>query len=588
MQNTSKTRSEEVTVDETLNLTVEELKAKLFEVTKERNELKERVNKLENLILKQSKESNKYSSDKLQSAVGYYEEISSKLQEHINSSYSQLQNVVDLTNLAKQNISNFAAELMHSNNSDFGVDLQKQSESFSNLAQERSSRLLKKNAGKKIKLCEISIFRTFPLFAQFSNEVLEKLKIFSYELHRNASDVILSEGDTSQEIFFILEGSVSILNGKGQEISSLCNGSFFGELGFLFNCKRTASVYAKTDCILIIVTIQKLREAITDYPEFLEKLQQFEKSRGEWFMKQDFTLNNDFGGEFMNSIARSNFKKMSIFNDADDSFIESLAMTVQGEVFQADEYIINIGDDATSMYFIMKGAVQVVGHTGLIHAELTSGSSFGEVGILFKVKRTASIRAKEACILFKLTKSSLELVIKDYPNIQMKINAQAEERHHLYLDRMKEKQNNVELFDIETAEHYLKKMSLFSSFEGSILTAIAMELTRTDQPAGKNIITVGERADSMFFLAVGTVDIISEFGQLVDQAQGPSSWFGEVAILQEVPRIATIKTTSPCSIFELKKSNLVQMMEKYPSVKEKIEETAKERLQAHLMRTILA
>ena len=75
---------------------------------------------------------------------------------------------------------------------------------------------------------------------------------------------------------------------------------------------------------------------------------------------------------------------------------------------------------------------------------------------------------------------------------------------------------------------------------------------------------------------------------VVDKANGPSSWFGEVAILQDVPRTASIKTSSDCSVFELKKSSLLELMEKYPSIRESVESTSQDRLQSYLMRSVLA
>ena len=92
----------------------------------------------------------------------------------------------------------------------------------------------------------------------------------------------------------------------------------------------------------------------------------------------------------------------------------------------------------------------------------------------------------------------------------------------------------------------------------------------------------------MFFLAIGKVEIVTEFGQVIDTAEGPSSWFGEVGILQDLPRIATIRCTTDCSVYQLQQSDLMKMMDKYPEIKRTIEDTSKERLQAHLMRSILA
>lgn len=48
----------------------------------------------------------------------------------------------------------------------------------------------------------------------------------------------------------------------------------------------------------------------------------------------------------------------------------------------------------------------------------------------------------------------------------------------------------------------------------------------------------------MFFLAHGKVDIVTEFGEVIDTAEGPSTWFGEVGILQDLPRFVIREKTN--------------------------------------------
>ncbi|KAI9094617.1 cyclic nucleotide-binding-like protein [Phlyctochytrium arcticum] len=92
----------------------------------------------------------------------------------------------------------------------------------------------------------------------------------------------------------------------------------------------------------------------------------------------------------------------------------------------------------------------------------------------------------------------------------------------------------------------------------------------------------------MFFLASGEVDVIGEYGDLIDTAKGPDAWFGEVGLLQDVPRTASVRAKTVCSTFSLRKDDFMASLKAHPSIASRIEETARERLQAHLMRSILA
>jgi F-box/leucine-rich repeat protein 7 len=158
----------------------------------------------------------------------------------------------------------------------------------------------------------------------------------------------------------------------------------------------------------------------------------------------------------LNSIARQKLGKMSCFQCVDDNFIESLSLTVVGELYDAGDGIINVDDDSDCMYFIMNGTIEVVGASGEVHADMGAGSFFGEVGIFFGVKRTASIRAKDNVILFKLTKQALMEVSENYPSFQRRIKEEANERYKCYTERQEANSSDpVELFDVEVSEKHL-------------------------------------------------------------------------------------------------------------------------------------
>ena len=70
------------------------------------------------------------------------------------------------------------------------------------------------------------------------------------------NEIIISQGDTGDDIYYLIEGEVEILIETGLNDSSPSNvnsagiltaGSFFGEMGYLLSEDRTATVMAKTD-----------------------------------------------------------------------------------------------------------------------------------------------------------------------------------------------------------------------------------------------------------------------------------------------------------------------------------------------------
>ncbi|KAJ3162650.1 hypothetical protein HDU86_003623 [Geranomyces michiganensis] len=442
----------------------------------------------------------------------------------------------------------------------------------------------------------ISLLKMFPLFAEFPPDVLVRLANSTYEMYRTNGQVIITKGERGAEMFFLEKGDVTVMaaGAAGLDdvpLAKLSDKSFFGELGVLFDQARTANVQAANDCHLIVITRQKIQAALQPFPELQERLALFARDRERWWDTKEYKAG--FGMEFIANIARQDIQKLPIFAAASDEFLENLSNRVTSVVFAPNATIIARGDESDSIFFIIRGSAQVLGVSAgetVVHAELSPGTFFGELGVILNIKRTADIRAKEECFCLKLARESLIEVQEAYPEVKQKIQEVVDERYKLYSDRMKGPAagGGQEQFHLEVSTQQLAKLSIFHGIDDQIVGELAMLMQQALWKSGEIIIQSGQRADSMFFLASGEVDVLSEFGDQIDKARGPDAWFGEVALLQDVPRTATVRARSECSTFVLKKDDFMASLKKNPSIAERIEETARERLQAYLMRSILA
>jgi CRP-like cAMP-binding protein len=94
--------------------------------------------------------------------------------------------------------------------------------------------------------------------------------------------------------------------------------------------------------------------------------------------------------------------------------------------------------------------------------------------------------------------------------------------------------------------------------------------------------------ERIHFLLQGNVDIISEFGVVCDSANGPDTWFGEVGIIEGVPRTATVLAKSNCITYSMPGSDVIEMISKDSSFGKKIKDSSNKRMQAYLERNVLA
>jgi CRP-like cAMP-binding protein len=107
-----------------------------------------------------------------------------------------------------------------------------------------------------------------------------------------------------------------------------------------------------------------------------------------------------------------------------------LALNLKPEQFRQNEVIIRKGDIAKEMFFVVGGVAEVFNEEdGRVYAQFQPGTFFGEVGLFFQIKRTASVRCTSDVItVFKLSKEDLDDVLEQYPEIKAKIQEEANQR----------------------------------------------------------------------------------------------------------------------------------------------------------------
>jgi len=71
-----------------------------------------------------------------------------------------------------------------------------------------------------------------------------------------------------------------------------------------------------------------------------------------------------------------------------------------------------------------------------------------------------------------------------------------------------------------------------------------LETDLVNVPAGQSLFTTGEAGGKMFVLLAGTADVFVG-GTLVESAQ-PGTLLGEMALIDDAPRIATVTATTDC------------------------------------------
>lgn len=124
----------------------------------------------------------------------------------------------------------------------------------------------------------------------------------------------------------------------------------------------------------------------------------------------------------------------------------------------------------------------------------------------------------------------------------------------------------------------LRQFSLFNSAPESFLNAIASKLRPLHVSAQEFIITEGEEARAMYWILRGSVGIVSLDGESVHAELGPGAFFGEIGILFDRPRTASVQTRTKCLLVVLTAEALNEVLPSYPDIERLIRDEAQERL----------
>jgi CRP-like cAMP-binding protein len=122
----------------------------------------------------------------------------------------------------------------------------------------------------------------------------------------------------------------------------------------------------------------------------------------------------------------------------------------------------------------------------------------------------------------------------------------------------------------------MRNAPLFSSCSKRELAEIASLADEIDFPEGKTLIKEGERGREFFVLIEGTVDVRKEGRVLAHR--GGSDCFGEMALILDAPRMATVTTTSPVRALVLTDRAFRDLIERSPDIQLKILKSLAQRL----------
>ena len=118
----------------------------------------------------------------------------------------------------------------------------------------------------------------------------------------------------------------------------------------------------------------------------------------------------------------------------------------------------------------------------------------------------------------------------------------------------------------ESIRKILKKIPIFAGLTRNELKAIERILHRRDYKAGEIIFHQGEPAAGMYIIEKGKVQVFFEPTQQVIAELHDGDFFGELALLDDSPRTATVMVKMDSRMLGFFKPDLIDLIERTPKL----------------------
>lgn len=322
-------------------------------------------------------------------------------------------------------------------------------------------------------------------------------------------------------------------------------------------------------------------------------------------------------------------RSFPLFKSAPDEFLAAIGKHLRPQIHAAHDTILTEGDDAKAMYWLVRGVVAVTSRDGeAVYAELKPGAFFGEIGVLMKMPRTATIIARTRCLLVVLKKEDLHAELPRFPDMEKTILQEAQERLAILKKKQQEKglrsaaksgtvSREVIPGGVTTGEAgvikegavvnskkrkspspgviedpsvggsalasgyvnvrtTLKELPLFSELPTDVLHFLGLSAQPVSYPPFTDIVRQGSPGNEIFFIVRGESEVIRESPQeknvrrltrssMVRPRLKAGQYFGEVASLGLASsRTATVRSVTSVECLMIGGEALAELWRKCP------------------------
>lgn len=202
------------------------------------------------------------------------------------------------------------------------------------------------------------------------------------------------------------------------------------------------------------------------------------------------------------------------------------------------------------MYLLVDGEIGLLGK-GKVIGTVRKGEIFGEMASMADMPRSATAVARTPCRVIGLDKSQFQNALRIRPEFALMLMS-------VMIGRIRDALGRAAP---AAAGEKLKESAVFDKSSLAIL-ARALEQTMVRYERSKTIVTEGQPGVMMYVVVEGKV-AVSIQGKLVERI-GPGGVFGEMALIDRAPRLATVVSETDCGLLAIGRNTFLDLIKASP------------------------
>lgn len=206
-------------------------------------------------------------------------------------------------------------------------------------------------------------------------------------------------------------------------------------------------------------------------------------------------------------------RKNIIFSELNDDLIYKVISALERQSVPANHEVITQGNEGDCLYLLEDGKVEFT-KDGKPVGVSEAWTIFGELVLLYNSPRAATVRTVEPSHMFKLDRMIFKRIM---------VAKFSRKRQH--------------------SQQVLAQIDVFSKLPMFTQLKIADSLQPRSYGQGDVVIRQGDQGSEFFLIDEGTVEITADGKRLNSLSSG--SYFGELALIYDLPRAASVTATSP-------------------------------------------